>query len=1112
MKRILYTTGFLLSALIAAILVVPSFIDWTDYRDAFEQRLENATGRDVSIDGAVAMTVLPRPALSIEGVRLGSVPGATSADFLAAESISVNLAVAPLLTGRVQFSSIVVTRPVIFAEVLPDGRATWQFRVATAEGPQSASGTSASIDFGVDRLIVEEGTIRYRDDAGGIAQDIDGLSVEIKARDLAGPFDVRANASAFATSWELAVTLGAVTPDRPSSLTIKVDAPDAGVSAELAGTFFTSGEGPLVSGKGTIRADRLDLALQTAGIGAELSEVPPALRNALTISGAVELTAEGVRSDRVELSLGELSVSGMMSYDWVLEPRFAVSLNIGRADIDGWIEGRTASGIKYAEAISLISVRTARAQEPMTPGFTLPDHVSGSFDITAELLEWRGQILRNARIAANLADGEITVADFSVELPGNTSVAANGFIRAESGGPAFDLDARLDSQNFRSLLAWWDIEPPADVIPPGRLNAFSVDGRITGSPALIELSGIAAALDSTSVSGFVSYRAGTPARLRLDLTANSLDADSYLPALLSGEGAGSGFAGQQAMKAGSGDGEGQARAQALYVDATIAIQKLTLGGYVVENIILDAAASGSDIQISRLSASDLAGLSFEANGAIKNVNVSPRLENVRIKGRTSDPVKVARALEIDLPRIPVFTSDLTIDATVSGNQREANVSAQIAFGDLVADLAGAVSADALSYEGRAALRHSDYGAFVRGLAFVYPESVPSPGALAVSGAMQIEPGKISVSAFEARTGDNAAAGAFTSRSSDDGLSVSGQLAIEKADLDILFPVDPTDALRQSSRSRSGQGADQVSQRWSAEPFPVSMFEGISATLDVSAGDVRGRGFHIEQLKAPFIVANDTLTVTGWTGKVFGGQGSGELKVVSGADLGVAALVDIKDADLALVRFQANSGSAASGRVTLQAAISGRGATQRALVSSLEGRGIFAARGIDAGRVNSSGLVGGLVAPVRALSQLGGLLSGGVTKGLANMNASFAGAQGMFALSDATVQSNVYSGEFEGFIDVARWWIDVEGRVRLEANLITQLLGNRIQMPSLIPVTVSGPLDSPNVKTNAAEPQTQQQPAQQVTPSDAASAPPPQPSEPNPVDLFRGILNELAEPK
>ncbi len=1112
MTRILYIAGSLIAAFVLAVLIVPSFVDWTEYRDTFEQRLEIVTGREVSIDGAVAMTVLPRPALSIEGVRIGSVAGAANQDFLAADSIGVNLAVAPLLSGRVQFSSIELNRPVIFAEVLSDGHATWDFGSGQLDESSSGADVQGGAGLGIDSLTIARGTVRYRNAKTDASYDIDGITAEINASNLSGPFEVQAQAVMFGTSWDLIASVGAFNANRPSGLSLKLEAPDESIAAAFSGQIDTSGDALLLSGRGDLKAERLAALLRAGGISPAVDDTAPWSSKALSASGKLAVSSTGAFAEELEISLDDSKATGTGSFDWSPESRFSIALEVGRADIDSWIEGRASPLIRHANTLPALTIAPAYAQGQTDAGFSLPVEVSGTFDLTADLLEWRGQVLRNARFAATLAGGELTVSDFGIDLPGNTSVAANGFIRAEQGVPMIDLGARVNSRNFRGLLAWWDIEPPADVIPPGRLNVLSVNGGVTGTPERLAVSGISATLDSTTLSGSAAYESGALARLSLDLTVGSLDLDSYLPALI-GDGADIGVSPQ--ASAGTDEQStvaDRAPFSGLTVSAKIGVQALTAAGYVIQDVALEASASESDVQIKRLAVADLAGLSFEAAGSVNNVLGSPQLDRFRIQARTEDAARVARAFEIEMPRLPIFASALSVDATVSGDQSAADVEASVTAGDLVADVAGTVSAATPSFDGRVTLAHPDYAQFTRGLGLSYPESVESPGRVAATATLQVQPDALSIRTANANAGENALAAVLTSRAVGSEISMTGQVMVQNADLDVLFPPDPTEALRQSSTSRRVRADAQVSDRWTADPFPTSMFEGVSATIDLSADVLKGRGVYIEQLEAPVAIADGELTVDGWTAKIFGGAGKGDLRLVSGADLGIAAFIDLKEADLSRTQFSTRAGSAASGLLTLQAALSGRGTSQRALISTLEGRGVVAARGVDAGGANSSGLVGGLVAPVRALSQLGGLLSGGVTKGLANMQASFAGEQGMFALSDATVTSNLYSGDFEGFVDVARWQIDVDGRVRLEANLITQLLGNRIRMPSLVPVKISGPLNSPNVRTETAPATAESQAQPQPTQPSPDPALPQQPAEPNPVDLFRGILNELAKPK
>ncbi|MEQ9443922.1 MAG: hypothetical protein RJS98_00010, partial [Rhodospirillaceae bacterium] len=76
------------------------------------------------------------------------------------------------------------------------------------------------------------------------------------------------------------------------------------------------------------------------------------------------------------------------------------------------------------------------------------------------------------------------------------------------------------------------------------------------------------------------------------------------------------------------------------------------------------------------------------------------------------------------------------------------------------------------------------------------------------------------------------------------------------------------------------------------------------------------------------------------------------------------------------------------------------------------------------------------------------------------------SKGVATLDEASLTSNVYAGEFTGTIDLPRWTIDAQGRIRLQSNTLAKLTNNRVQLPALIPIEVFGSLDAPNVRLNA----------------------------------------------
>lgn len=75
MKKIILGVGIILVSLLGAILIVPSFIDWNDYKPEIASQAKKATGRALSIEGDIRIAILPTPALVAHNVRFANAEG-----------------------------------------------------------------------------------------------------------------------------------------------------------------------------------------------------------------------------------------------------------------------------------------------------------------------------------------------------------------------------------------------------------------------------------------------------------------------------------------------------------------------------------------------------------------------------------------------------------------------------------------------------------------------------------------------------------------------------------------------------------------------------------------------------------------------------------------------------------------------------------------------------------------------------------------------------------------------------------------------------------------------------------------------------------------------------
>ena len=399
MKHIALGIGTVLVLAIAVLLVAPSFIDWTKYRDTFESQLANRTGRTVTIDGDVSLALLPRPAFQVDGVRIANLPEATDPDFARASRVAVNLAFGPLLSGRLQFTSIEIIEPVINAEVLENGSVTWAF-VPVDSGSQSTSNVSsdgAAFDLGIDVLRVVEGTVHYRDAISGTEQSITGLSVELTAESTAGPFDIAGNATVFGMPWQIEASIGALRRNRPSALVVVLTNADAALRADLSGSLTLGEQGPAISGRLRVSGDNTGETLSRIGLIGSDQLLPLELRQTYHIESRFKFENASFQSDSINIKLGSTTAQGIGLYSWQDAPQFSLELTVSRLDLEAWRLGGLVHPIRFAATRSLFGFSPARAQL-VENSFILPAGVEGTIDLRINLVEWRGQVMRNARM------------------------------------------------------------------------------------------------------------------------------------------------------------------------------------------------------------------------------------------------------------------------------------------------------------------------------------------------------------------------------------------------------------------------------------------------------------------------------------------------------------------------------------------------------------------------------------------------------------------------------------------------------------------------------------------------------------------------------------------
>jgi len=317
-KKILIGLGVVLTVLVAVIFVVPSFIDWSEYRAEIAQKVKETTGRDLLIGGDIKFSLVPSPVLSVSDIRLANADGARAQDMVSIRQLDVRVAFLPLLRGNVHVHSLRMIEPVIQLEMLQDGRGNWLLNAGAQESDIVETETQAGdpsfedvqqsndapLPIQIDDFIIEKGQIVYRDATSGLSEEINGLNSRFGIAGLNGPFEAAGTMTLRGIQVGFEGTVGQIVHGRTASFASEIKLAHGATSARLSGTLVNLAEGPKVKGKVALQGQSL------AGLIGAVEKnglLPGGLDRPFDLEGDISYGPSGVSlgKDGLSLSLGE---------------------------------------------------------------------------------------------------------------------------------------------------------------------------------------------------------------------------------------------------------------------------------------------------------------------------------------------------------------------------------------------------------------------------------------------------------------------------------------------------------------------------------------------------------------------------------------------------------------------------------------------------------------------------------------------------------------------------------------------------------------------------------------------------------------------------------------
>lgn len=136
---------------LAIVLAIAWVVPWklNLLRGWIGERVQAATGRTLVIDGDLWWRFGRHGRLTVEGLRFGNPSWAGRAEFLQARRVEVDVALWPLLHGRIVLPRVRAEQPDLWLERAPDGRRSWRLDREQSDAKRTLHLGSVALDRGV---------------------------------------------------------------------------------------------------------------------------------------------------------------------------------------------------------------------------------------------------------------------------------------------------------------------------------------------------------------------------------------------------------------------------------------------------------------------------------------------------------------------------------------------------------------------------------------------------------------------------------------------------------------------------------------------------------------------------------------------------------------------------------------------------------------------------------------------------------------------------------------------------------------------------------------------------------------------------------------------------
>ncbi len=614
----------LVIALLVAVLTVPYFVDWNQYKSQIEAQASNLLGRQLKVAGDVQLRLLPAPYMRLENITItapDAAPGTPS--LLKADAFRLWLSAPPLLRGVVEVREIEIDTPSMRFAIDENGRSNWS-KTTFANKPPSFTPTAISLQS----MTITNGSLvvsTLHADRTAQAErkiSISQLNGNFSANSLKGPYKFEGAIGEKQERQILRISTGSI--DEKSKMRLKgvLRSSNGGQRYGFDGQLIDLKDNPTISG--VISATFPFFRSTNRTTDKPDAKVRISRTNPIEVKTAILANSAGARFDKILITMVHKNrpqvMTGLGQLSW----------NKGQIDLNGQLNARLIDvdhlkdGLKVGNSLE---ETVAKLFSGLREQAVKVD--SGRFSINIAQIKLNNDLVQDFNIHMQRSAAGLVIKQLSANLPGENRIEVQGEFDDSSQYSKFNGNGILRGQSLGHLVNWAAGNQMDGGVSAIRSHPFTLRGDVLQVDNMIALKNVFGDIAGISFSGEASRhkaRFGSdtfhPGRIDLKLTTSEINSTALLGRLVPMRELVNGLLDRQKSEEPSSQG-----ILSIFDKSNLRLQlragRLLMADFDGRDLVADLYFGDRSLHINELSIGSKNGLRLQADGALNNLETNP---------------------------------------------------------------------------------------------------------------------------------------------------------------------------------------------------------------------------------------------------------------------------------------------------------------------------------------------------------------------------------------------------------------------------------------------------------------------------------------------------------